>query len=275
MTTLDAVLSRALLAFDRTVPRDTVPTRDTTWRGAVTPRQTTESAADDLRALCETVVRHTPATAVGEFVTDQIPAPRAALVLACVLQLSDTDDGARFWWQYAAGAGQPAAAYCLYLHHLALGETHVASWWHTQTNEAGTCKPASRAPAARTEIRCADDPGLPALLQAGDGVSTTTLLRVLRQLARHVTRQRSSVVMELMAYMPLAVASGYLREPDSEIPLPGPNFARQVRDRLNTADRSLRPSGLPPRSQSRHRPRPGDDRHQCQRDRHADEAATR
>ncbi|MFD0427069.1 hypothetical protein ACFQ60_00060 [Streptomyces zhihengii] len=108
-------------------------------------RGTTRSAADDLRALCETVVRHTPATAVGEFVTDQIPAPRAALVLACVLQLSDTDDGARFWWQYAAGAGQPAA-YCLYLHHLALGETHVASWWHTQTDEADTGKPASRAP---------------------------------------------------------------------------------------------------------------------------------
>ncbi|WP_050487133.1 hypothetical protein [Streptomyces sp. CNS654] len=274
MTTLDAVLSRALLASDRTVPRDTVPTRDTNRRGEVTPRQTAGSAADDLRALCETVVRHTPATAVGEFVTDQIPAPRAALVLACVLQLSDTDDGARFWWQYAAGAGQPAAAYCLYLHHLALGETHVANWWHTQTDEAGTCKPVPRAPAARTEIRCADDPGLPALLRDGEVVSTTTLLRVLRQLARHVTRQRSSVVLELMAYMPVAVASGYLREPDSEIPLPGPNFAHQVRDRLNTAHRSLRPSGLPPRSQSRPRPRPGD-HHQWRRDRHADEAATR
>ncbi|MFH9298890.1 hypothetical protein [Streptomyces sp. NPDC017520] len=274
MTTLDAVLSRARLASNRTVPRDTVPTRDTNRRGEITPRQTAGSAADDLRALCETVVRHTPATAVGEFVTDQIPAPRAALVLACVLQLSDTDDGARFWWQYAAGAGQPAAAYCLYLHHLALGETHVASWWHTQTDEAGTCKPVPRAPAARTEIRCADDPGLPALLRDGEGVSTTTLLRVLRQLARHVTRQRSSVVLELMAYMPVAVASGYLREPDSEIPLPGPNFAHQVRDRLNTAHRSLRPSGLPPRSQSRPRPRPGD-HHQWRRDRHADEAATR
>ncbi|MFJ2574733.1 hypothetical protein ACIOYT_30515 [Streptomyces halstedii] len=274
MTTLDAVLSRALLASDRTVPRDTVPTRDTNRRGEITPRQTAGSAADDLRALCETVVRHTPATAVGEFVTDQIPAPRAALALACVLQLSDTDDGARFWWQYAAGAGQPAAAYCLYLHHLALGETHVASWWHTQTDEASTCKPVPRAPAARTEIRCADDPGLPALLRDGEGVSTTTLLRVLRQLARHVTRQRSSVVLELMAYMPVAVASGYLREPDSEIPLPGPNFAHQVRDRLNTAHRSLRPSGLPPRSQSRPRPRPGD-HHQWRRDRHADEAATR
>ncbi|MFJ6252614.1 MULTISPECIES: hypothetical protein [unclassified Streptomyces] len=275
MTTLDTVLSRALLVSDRTIPCDTVPDRDTNRRGAITPRQTTGSAAEDLRALCETVVRHTPAIAVGEFVTDQIPAPRAALVLACVLQLTDTDDGARFWWQYAAGAGQPAAAYCLYLHHLALGETHVASWWHTQTNEAGTRKPAPRAPAARTEVRCADDPDFPAVLQDGDGASTTTLLRVLRQLARHVTRQRSSVVLELMAYMPVAVASGYLREPDSEIPLPGPNFAHQVRDRLTTADRSLRPSGLPPRSQSRPRPRPGDDRHQWRRDRHVDEAATR
>ncbi|MEU1710895.1 hypothetical protein ABZ478_37300 [Streptomyces sp. NPDC005706] len=30
--------------------------------------------------------------------------------------------------QYAAGAGQPAAAYCLYLHRLAAGEDTTASW---------------------------------------------------------------------------------------------------------------------------------------------------
>jgi hypothetical protein len=41
------------------------------------------------------VVRHTPATAVAAFITDQVPEPRSALVLACVLQLTDTDDGAR------------------------------------------------------------------------------------------------------------------------------------------------------------------------------------
>lgn len=57
------------------------------------------------------------------------------MVLACVLQLTDTDDGARFWWQYAVGAGQAAAAYCLYLHHLSLGEDDTAQWWHRRTDE--------------------------------------------------------------------------------------------------------------------------------------------
>jgi hypothetical protein len=74
----------------------------------------------------------TPPGTVAMFVTDQVPEPRAALVLACVLQL--TDEGARFWWQYAADGGQ-AAAYCLDLHHLALGERDTAAFWHRQTDD--------------------------------------------------------------------------------------------------------------------------------------------
>ncbi|MDL5206514.1 hypothetical protein [Streptomyces sp. ALI-76-A] len=30
--------------------------------------------------------------------TDQVPDPCSALVLACILQLTGTDEGARFWW---------------------------------------------------------------------------------------------------------------------------------------------------------------------------------
>ncbi|MET9483288.1 hypothetical protein [Streptomyces sp. NPDC006638] len=94
------------------------------------PDAEASEAAADLRALCETLVSHTQAAEVDDFVTEQVPDPRSALALACVLQLTDTDEGARFWWQYAAGAGQAAAAYCLYLHHLALGEDVTARWWH-------------------------------------------------------------------------------------------------------------------------------------------------
>ncbi|WTO32969.1 hypothetical protein OG399_45130 [Streptomyces achromogenes] len=128
------------------MPRDTAPPQDAgpAHRPVITGRETANTAATDLKALCETLVRHNPTTAVAAFNTDQLPDPRSALVLACVLQLTDTDDGARFWWQYAAGAGQPAA-YCLYLHHLALGETHAARWWHTQTNEVQP-KPTTRPP---------------------------------------------------------------------------------------------------------------------------------
>ncbi|MEU2226434.1 hypothetical protein [Streptomyces sp. NPDC018347] len=281
MTTLDDILSRALLASDRTVPRDTVPPPGTSpgSRPVVTGRQTPNTgAAADLRALCETLVRHTPATAVAAFVTDQVPEPRSALVLACVLQLTDTGDGARFWWQYAAGAGQPAAAYCLYLHHLALGETHAARWWHTQTNEVQghvRHEPTTRTPRRHTPLLW-DEDVTPAVLRDGDGASTTTLLRVLRCLARHISRPRSAAVAELMSYMPIAVAVGYLREPDSELPLPGPGFARQVRTRLAAAaERPDGPSDLPARSQARSTRRRDTDRTERRTHRQVDEAATR
>ncbi|MDI1455238.1 hypothetical protein NHG22_15665, partial [Streptomyces sp. ATE26] len=143
MTRIDGILARARLATERTAPRDIVDTLSCpSARSPQSPavgddrptvsgqRREAEEAAEDLRALCETLVSHTPAHEVADFVTEQVPDPRSALVLACVLQLTDTDDGARFWWQYAAGAGQPAAAYCLYLHHLAAGEDTTAGWWH-------------------------------------------------------------------------------------------------------------------------------------------------
>ncbi|WP_051716372.1 hypothetical protein [Streptomyces bikiniensis] len=232
MTMLDDILSRALLVHDRAVPRDAFPPHnpEPPTQPPVTPSRPTASSADaaeDLRALCETLVRHTPATAVSAFVTDQVPEPSSALVLACVLQLTDTDDGARFWWQYAAGAGQPGAAYCLYLHHLALGETHTARWWHTQTDED---KPSTRQ--VNTTVRWND---VPVVLRHEDKASTGTIVRVLRTLAQHITRPRSAVVTELMNYMPTAVAVGYLREPDSELPLPGPAFAHKIQTLLDAA----------------------------------------
>ncbi|MEU5242598.1 hypothetical protein AB0G81_00455 [Streptomyces asoensis] len=52
-----------------------------------------------------------------------------ALVFACLLHLTDHRESAQFWWQLAAGAGHRAAAYCLHLHHLSLGETREARHW--------------------------------------------------------------------------------------------------------------------------------------------------
>ncbi|MFI9628827.1 hypothetical protein [Streptomyces sp. NPDC052042] len=54
-------------------------------------------------------------------------------MLGCILQLAEAEEDARFWWQYAAGAGDAASSYCLYLHHLALGERGEVRWWHHQT----------------------------------------------------------------------------------------------------------------------------------------------
>jgi hypothetical protein len=240
MTPLEEILSRALLVRDRAVPRDVVPpSLSAPGNRHAAPDRAEETpntaAAEELRALCETLVTHTPAAVVTAFVTDELPEPRSALFLACVLQLTDTDDGARFWWQYAAGAGQSAAAYCLYLHHRSLGEEDTARWWHSQTDDV-LPPPPTPAPTQWERI---------------DEAPTTTVLDVLRDLAKRTTRPRSAQVTELMEYMPAAVAVGYLREPDIELPLPGPAFASNIRTMLAaSAKQSRRPTTLPARKAS-------------------------
>lgn len=247
MTPLQEILSRALLVRDRAVPRDVVPPSrpdhcpHTAVRSAKAGQAANTTAAKDLRALCEVLVTHTPTPEVGAFVTDQVPEPHSAMVLACVLQLTDTDDGARFWWQYAAGAGQAAAAYCLYLHHLSLGEDDTAQWWHRQTDDVQPPSP-SENPARQGRI---------------DEAPTSTLLRILRHLAAQTSRRpRSAAVIALMKFLPTAVAVGYLREPDMEMPLPGPDFAHKIRTLLTTAagrpsDSIERPARLETRPRKR------------------------
>ncbi|WP_330335372.1 hypothetical protein OHS33_37430 (plasmid) [Streptomyces sp. NBC_00536] len=241
MTAVEAILARALLVRDRAVPRDIVrpdplpPTDPTATARTATATTMTTTAAEHLRALCETLVTHTPAVTITKFVTDQVPEPRSALVLACVLQLTEADDGARFWWQYAAGAGQATAAYCLYLHHLSLGETDAAQWWHRQTDDVQP--PPTTGAEAEERIT---------------SPSTTTILRVLHRLAAHMTRHRSPAVTELMTFMPTAVATGYLREPEMDLPMPGPDFATRIRTLLTprphtpTRPPVIRPNTLHP-----------------------------
>ncbi|MGW3028284.1 hypothetical protein [Streptomyces sp. NPDC001221] len=265
MTRIEEILSRALLVRERTVPRDIVPPSARTTRGdagsvSMPPPKDSSSmeAAEDLRALCETLVTHTPASAVAEFVTDQVPEPRSALVLACVLQLTDTDDGARYWWQYAAGAGQPAAAYCLYLHHLALGESNKADWWHRQTDDV---QPRPELPFHEHASRPQPPGSWYAAEHRVTSTSTTTILRVLRHLAKHTARPRTGAVTELMAYLPTAVAAGYLHQPDMELPMPGSDFARKVRILLATAaNKPDAPNTLPARPDHHDRVARGADR---------------
>ncbi|MER6557431.1 hypothetical protein ABT300_06605 [Streptomyces sp. NPDC001027] len=233
MTGIEELLSRALLVRERTVPRDivphpTLPAAGTRPSAKPAPDSSHNAASQDLRALCETLVLHTPPTTVAKFVTDQVPEPRSALVLACVLQLTDTDEGARFWWQYAAGAGQAAAAYCLYLHHLALGEWDTADWWHRQTDEVQP----SPEPPARDDGH-SWNPAEHRITSA----STTHFMRILRHLAQQTVRSRPAAIGKLMAYIPTAVTAGYLREPDTELPLPGDGFARRITSLLAAADR--------------------------------------
>ncbi|MFJ3775032.1 hypothetical protein ACIPX0_25385 [Streptomyces sp. NPDC090075] len=69
-----------------------------------------------------------------------------ALAFACLLYLTRHPESAQFWWQLAAGAGSRAAAYCLHLHHLALGESRRARhWFHQLTHSMADTAPPDRA----------------------------------------------------------------------------------------------------------------------------------
>ena len=160
-------------------------------------------AADDLQTLCETVITHTDALADLELFLARgaLPEPPGARVLGCMLQLSEREESARFWWQYAAGAGDPAASYCLYLHHRALGEHVAADWWHTQTDAVAD--------------RDTDEPD----------TEITTTLRILRAL-RPDGSPVPDPVNAVLHYVPAAVA--YVDD-DLDLPLPDPDFTERVR----------------------------------------------
>lgn len=246
MTAIDELLARALLMDEPRARPDLVPHQ----AAGPVPRQhgtpassgpdgrhrTSRTAASDLQTLCETVVTHTAADSLQDFITEQLPDPSGARVLGCVLQLTDAEDGARFWWQYAAGAGDEAASYCLYLHHLSLGETDAAAWWREQTR-IGTDTDA----AAETV----------ALSGGAESIrldsSTPTVLRVLGQLLNRTDRPRAEIVAAMVDYVPVAVALGYVDHPDFEIPLPGPDFAHHIARILDTASRAARARPTPQR----------------------------
>nr|MDT0526672.1 hypothetical protein [Streptomyces sp. DSM 41633] len=119
--------------------------------------------------------------------TPQLPEPPGARVLGCILQLAESEENARFWWQYAAGAGDPAPSYCLYHHHRALGEHAPARWWHDQT-ELLQNTPSTDRPITRNDPDTQTDEVPQAVATALNEVSTTdasllpTALRILSAL---------------------------------------------------------------------------------------------
>jgi hypothetical protein len=227
-TPIDELLARALLLDEPVIPRDIVPMalgtrgedfgtgpRDRTAPMGGGTSSASGAAARDLRTLCETVLAHPTSDSLRDFVTEHLPEPPGARVLGCILQLADAEDSARSWWQYAAGAGDDIASYCLYLQHLVLGDAEAAAWWREQT-KIGT-RPAPEF------LMAVPDPGIPTAYDA----SFPTLLRALTRLDRPAT-PRTELVDAVMHYVPGAVALGYVDNPDFELPLPGPDFAEHI-----------------------------------------------
>ncbi|MFC4495364.1 hypothetical protein ACFPA8_14605 [Streptomyces ovatisporus] len=161
-----------------------------------------------LKSLCQTVVGQ-ELHKLQTFLAHRLLEPEGALVLGCVLSLADREDSARFWWQFAAGAGDRGAACCLYLHHMALGEGQEAELWRGQANVDHDVS------ATPVFANCRD---------------LSAVLRLLEGLRDGVTRF-SPAATAVIAYVPAAV--GYVD--DVELPLPDPDFLHRIEE-LTTAD---------------------------------------
>lgn len=118
-----------------------------------------EQAAHEL-ALATALVLGTPqaARSLDLLVNSDRIHPDGALVFAGLLYLTDREDAAQFWWQFAAGAGNGTAAYCLHLHHLTLGETRDAAYWRGQAAHlAANPRPRPRRPLHSSRPLLPDD----------------------------------------------------------------------------------------------------------------------
>ncbi|MFE9258111.1 hypothetical protein [Streptomyces sp. NPDC006879] len=231
---IDQLLSRARLVEHPYPPCDiTDRSRSRSARSAAPRARATAPAstvaAQDLRLLCETAVARAAVTSLADFLTDNLPEPAGALVLGCILQLTGAEDSARFWWQYAAGAGDPVASYCLYLHHLALEEGPQARWWYRQTASGAVGRTSAvlpEAPPASRPVSGLVLTGVAAKSLTADA-SLSTTLRVLRALRiNRQQRRRSSPLGAVMDYV--AAAVGFVDD-DIDLPLPDEGFADHIR----------------------------------------------
>ncbi|MFF3343235.1 hypothetical protein [Streptomyces flavidovirens] len=92
-----------------------------------------DQAAKDLDALSAEALNGIDAAEhLARLVNASRIDPDGALQFACLLNLAGSHEAAQFWWQFAAGSGNPTAAYCLYLLHLARGERRDAAHWADQ-----------------------------------------------------------------------------------------------------------------------------------------------
>ncbi|MEV7870863.1 hypothetical protein AB0P17_33290 [Streptomyces sp. NPDC088124] len=210
---------------------------------ALTPAERTtpgeQEAAQALQTLCETVVARTTLDSLSAFFAASLPEPHGARVLACILHLRDSGESARFWWQYAAGAGDAASAYCLHLHHQALGEAGEALWWHAQMRRIQTRPPATTPACPGSAVRTYVGADVPADVTAvltkasmPDSSLLPTALRIINALKAEKKKLNGVVpdvppaVGAVLDYVPAAV--GYVDD-DLDLPLPNADFPEQIR----------------------------------------------
>ncbi|MFG2222507.1 hypothetical protein [Streptomyces sp. NPDC048644] len=111
-----------------------------------------DQAGSDLRALSAHALHGSDAAELlAKLANSRRIDPDGALHFACLLNLAGCTEGAQFWWQFAAGAGNPTAAHCLHLLHLYRGELRDAEHWAGQAADlaGGAAAPLTRGAAPR------------------------------------------------------------------------------------------------------------------------------
>lgn len=84
--------------------------------------------------------------------------PEGAEVFAALLYATGREEGAEFWWRFAAGSGCGTAAYCLHLHHLKLGENDDADYWRAWSDQlVAAGRPSGPMPLRMTRPLLPDD----------------------------------------------------------------------------------------------------------------------
>ncbi|MFF1594113.1 hypothetical protein ACFVY0_39385 [Streptomyces sp. NPDC058286] len=91
------------------------------------PAASEAAVLEHVRRLCRQVVSSDDIDLLADFAADYDQA--GARTFACLLYTLNRRDGALFWWRFAAGAGDPLAAYLLAAHHAAVGTEPEARVW--------------------------------------------------------------------------------------------------------------------------------------------------
>ncbi|MGA5424473.1 IclR family transcriptional regulator domain-containing protein [Streptomyces lavendulocolor] len=185
--TLEEVLADAALYYQRPIDNEgeadyrlvepCVRRRAPATAVLPSPRSAARQTAVDVHAdrhtldsLCTQIVLSPQAvTRLAEFAYS--PFDRVgAFAFACVLHLAGDGEGATFWWQYAAGAEESRAAYCLMLDHRRRGEFADAQVWEDRLTDEGY----ELTPVARPKSATSQMPGAAALaVQLSDVVLRT------------------------------------------------------------------------------------------------------
>ena len=122
-----------------------------------------EEAGRELDALCASVVLDPQASRdIALLAADCSLTTAGALAFGCLLHLAG-EEAAGFWWEFAAGAGEPEAAYLLMLDHKRRAEMRDEAMWRDRLIAALDPSPAARP----NGPRWSEQPALSARLRQG------------------------------------------------------------------------------------------------------------